>query len=207
MLDPNADILNRANHLLRSAWSCTLLYDQTPFETRCMIDPRSGDFIVSIVKDALDATDITLACPRDSFDARIRVSIELDETTTEEQRDRFTAYHLPSTPPLLVAGKFQYSKLDSGEVVTPDQCSLVNPLVSGMGTLCRLLNADRDRLSRVCKSLSGVAHETPLAVGVDPTGIDIRANYGLVRLVLPSRISDPDDAMNIIEALVESSDA
>jgi len=207
MLDPNADILNRANHLMRSAWSCTLLYDQVPFETRCMIDPRSGDFIISIVKDALDATDITLACPRDSFDARIRISIELDEAITEEQSDRFTAYHLPSTAPLLVVGKYEYAKLDSGEVVTPDQCSLVNPLIGEMAAFCRLLNADRDRLSRVCKCVSGVAHESPLAVGVDPTGIDIRASYGLVRLVLPTPISENTNAMSILEALLESADA
>lgn len=207
MLDPNPEILSRANHLMRSAWSCTLLYDQTPFETRCMIDPRTGDFIIAIVKDALDAMDITLACPRDSYETLIRVSIELDETTTEEQSDRFTAYHLPSTAPLLSIGRFEYAKLDSGEVVTPEQCRLANPMVSEMGALCRVLNADRDRLSRVCKNLSGVAHESPLAVGVDPTGIDIRASYGLVRLVLPAPIPDADHAMSTIESILEASDA
>ncbi len=207
MLDPNADILTRANHLMRSAWSATLLYDQTPLETQCMIDPRTGDFLVAIVKDALEATDIILACPRDSFDTLIRISIELSDSTTEEQRDRFTAYHLPSTTPLLAAGKFEYAKLDSGEVVTPDQCPLINPLVDGMGPLCKTLNADRARLSSLCTMLSGVAHELPLAVGVDPTGIDIRASFGLIRLILPTPITDPDNALDTIESLLESCNA
>jgi len=207
MLEPNADILTRASHLMRSAWSATLLYDQTPFDTQCMIDPRTGDFIVAIDKDALGASDLILACPRDSFDTLIRISVELSESAAEEQCDRFIAYHLPSTRPLLAIGKFEYAKLDSGEVVTPEQCPLNNPLVDNMGRLCKSLNADRSRLSSLCNKLSGVAHEIPLAVGVDPTGIDIRASYGLVRLVLPTPMIDLDDAMNTIESLLESCNA
>tara|TARA_R110000737_G_scaffold2923_18_gene10125 strand:+ start:263662 stop:264285 length:624 start_codon:yes stop_codon:yes gene_type:complete len=207
MLDPNDAILNRAQHILRSAWSCTLLYDQTPFETQCMVDPRSGDYLVAVVKDAFDATDITLASPKDSFDTRVRISIELSESTTEEQRDRFTAYHIPATTPLLAVGTFQYAKIDSGEVVTPEQCELVNPLVSVMGPLCKALNADRSRLSSLCNQITGVAHELPLAVGVDDTGIDIRARFGLVRMILPEPITDPSDAMSTIESLLESINA
>lgn len=207
MLDPNADILHRAMHLLRSAWSCTLLYDEIPFETQCMIDPRSGQFLVAIINDAHEATDVTLACPRDSFDTRLRISIQLDQTVSEEQSDRFTAYHLPSTTPLLASASYEYAKLDSGEVITPDQCSLVNPLVDQYGPLCRSLNTDRDRLARLCFSISGVEHEQPLAVGIDPDGIDIRASFGLVRLKLPNSIVNPDDALSTIQALLESCDA
>lgn len=207
MLDPNANILHRAMHLMRSAWSCTLLFDETPFETQCMIDPRTGQFLVAIINDALEATDVTLACPRDSFDTRLRISIQLDQTVSEEQYDRFTAYHLPAAAPLLARASYEYAKLDSGEVITPDQCPLVNPLVDQYGPLCRTLNADRDRLARLCLSISGVKHEQPLAVGVDPDGIDIRASFGLVRIKLPDQIADPTDALSTIQALLESCDA
>jgi len=207
MLDPNDSTISRATHLMRSAWSATLLFDQTPFEARYIIDPRSGDFIVAILKDALDADDLVLACPRDSLDTKIRVSIQLSEDITEEQRDRFTAYHLPSTTPLLATGKFDYAKLDSGEVVTPDDCRLINPLVDSMGPMCKTLNANRDALAGVCKFLSGVDHESPLAVGVDPAGIDIRASFGLIRLVFPVPVGTTDEAMSSIEALLESCNA
>ncbi|MBO6514683.1 MAG: hypothetical protein JJ974_12030 [Phycisphaerales bacterium] len=207
MLDPNAEILNRAMHLMRSAWSCTLLYDEAAFESQCMIDPRSGEFLVGIVSDAQDARDIVLACPRDSFDARLRISVELSEQVSEEQCDRFTAYHLPATTPLLARATYEYAKLDSGEVVTPDQCPLVNPLVDQLGPLCRALNADRERLARVCLNLSGVEHESPLAVGVDPDGIDIRARFGLVRMVLPEPITDHEHALDTIRRLLENHDA
>lgn len=207
MLDPNADILHRAMHLMRSAWSCTLLFDETPFETQCMIDPRSGQFLVATVNDAFQASDVTIACPRDSFDTRLRISIQLDQTVSEEQYDRFTAYHLPATTPLLACASYEYAKLDSGEVITPDQCSLINPLVDQYGPLCRTLNTDRDRLSHLCLSISGVEHEQPLAVGVDPDGIDVRASFGLVRLKLPDQIVNPDDALSTIQALLESCDA
>ncbi len=207
MLDPNASTLIRSQHIMRSAWSATLLFDQTPFETQCMIDPRTGDFIVAILKDALEADDLVLACPRDSLDTLLRISIELSEDVTEEQADRFTAYHLPSATPLLAIGKFVYAKLDSGEVVTPEECPLANPFVDSMGPLCRSLNADRGVLAGVCKLLSGVDHESPLAVGVDPAGIDIRASYGLVRLVFPVPVADADEAMSSIDALLESCNA
>lgn len=204
MLDPNDSTLLRASHLLRSAWSATLLYDQSPFETKCMLDPRDGVYIVSIVEDALDATDLVLASPRDSFDSRIRISITLDPDTTEEQRDRFTAYHLPATKPLLARGSFEFAKIDSGEVVTSEDCSLRNPLINEMGSLCKVLNSNRDLLAKVCKESSGVEHESPLAVGVDHIGIDVRARFGLVRIVLPEPIEKPDDAHDCIERLLAS---
>jgi len=207
MLDPNASTITRAMHLMRSAWSATLLFDQSPIETKCMIDPRTGDFLVAVAKDAFEADDIVLACPRDSLETQIRISIELSQDVTEEQSDRFTAYHLPSTTPLLAAGKLEYAKLDSGEVVTSDECTLINPLVGSMGSLCRALNADRDALAGLCRFLSGVEHELPLAVGIDPAGIDIRASFGLVRLVFPVPVGDADEAMSSIEALLESCNA
>lgn len=206
MLDPTESSLVRATHILRSSWSATLLYDQNPYETRCMIDPKSGLFILAIVDDALDASDITIATPKDSFETNARISVELSDQVTEEQRDRYSAYHLPATTPLLATGSFQYAKIDSGEVITPDHCPLINPLVSVMGPLCKALNADRDRLSALCNTLSGIAHKSPLAVGVDDTGIDIRANYGLVRLKLPKAIGHPDHAIDSIRNLLESID-
>jgi hypothetical protein len=207
MLDPNDSTLLRATHILRSAWTATLLYDEAPFETKCMIDPKTGAFVVAIVDEALDANDITLASPRDSFDARVRIAVDLSSEVTEEQRDRFTAYHLPATTPLLATARYEYAKLDSGEVITPDQCDLTNPLVSVMGSLCKALNSDRDRLSRLCVKLSSVEHDSPLAVGVDDTGIDIRAEFGLVRLKLPTPINDPESALHAIISLLESCDA
>jgi len=192
---------------MRSAWSATLLFDQSPYDTKCMIDPRTGDFIIAILKDALNADDLVLACPRDSLDTQLRISVDLSEDVTEEQADRFTAYHLPPTTPLLAIGKLEYAKLDSGEVVTNDECMLANPLVGSMGPMCRALNADRDALAGVCRFLSGVDHESPLAVGVDPDGIDIRASFGLVRLVFPVPVSDAEEAMSSIEALLESCNA
>ncbi|MFK7758331.1 MAG: hypothetical protein AB8C13_00105 [Phycisphaerales bacterium] len=207
MLDPNADILNRAVHLMRSSWSATLLYDQSPFDSRCMIDPRSGVFIMSIVPDALDANDIVLAAPRDSYETQIRISVTLDATVSEEQQDRFTAYHIPASTPLLACAKMVYAKLDSGEVVTDEQCSLSNPLISKMPSLCRALNSDRDRLSRICASMTGVSHETPIAVGVDDRGIDIRARFGLVRCGFDTPIENIDEAPDRIASMMESADA
>jgi hypothetical protein len=207
MLDPNDSTLLRATHILRSAWTATMLFDESPFETKCMIDPKTGSYIVAIVDDALSARDITLASPRDSFDSRVRLAVDLSSNVSEEQSDRFTAYHLPATTPLLAVASYEYAKLDSGEVVTPENCPLVNPLVSVMGPLCKALNQDRDRLSRLCEKLSGVEHESPLAVGVDDTGIDIRASFGLVRLKLPSMIPSPETALDSINTLLGSCDA
>ena len=169
-----------------------------------MLDPRDGVYIVSITEDALDATDIVLASPRDSFDSRIRISITLGPDTTEEQRDRFTAYHLPATKPLLAKGMFEFAKLDSGEVITSEDCTLENPLIQHMGPLCKILNSNRDLLAKVCEQSSGVEHESPLAVGVDHIGIDVRARFGLVRIVLPEPIQNPEDAQDCIERLLAS---
>jgi len=207
MLEPSSSSLDRARHLIRALHEATLLYDQTPMETRFMVDPRSGDLIVAIEDDALAADDIVLACPRDAFDTPIRISITLSDTVDEEQRDRYTTYLLPPTPPLLAIGSVSFVKLDSGEVFEPEELALANPLVGDLGALCRRLNADRAALAALCRTLAGADFEDPLAVGVDDRGIDVRASHGVARLELPAPVADTDEAQRVLDALLESAGA
>lgn len=207
MLDPSSSVLERARHLLRAHHTATLLADGDASETRLLLDPKSGDFVFEWSKDAEDASDTTLALPRDSFDCPVRISIEIVGDAGEEQRDRFTAYHLPATEPNLAAAHVSFVKIDSGDVFEPRELELVNPLVARMGALCRVCNEDRERLRTLCRVCLGSGVEDALAVGVDDTGIDVRAHGGLVRVPLPTRVEDHDEALRTITAMLEAADA
>jgi len=207
MLEPSSSSLDRARHLIRAHHEATLLYDQTPLETRFIVDPRTGDLLVAIEEEALSADDVVLACPRDAFDTPIRISVALSDTVSEEQRDRYTAYMLPTSPAPLAAASIAFAKLDSGEVFEPGELALVNPLVDGMGPLCKRLNEDRAALAGLCRTLSGVDFEDPIAVGVDELGIDVRARHGVARLDLPSPVKDADEARRVLETMLENAGA
>jgi len=207
VLDPTPNTIARARRLVRSHHEATLLCDGVAHETRCLIDPGSGDLIVTVQEDALDADDASLAMPRDSFDTPVRLSVELLGDTSEEQRDRFVAYHLPSVAPRYALACVSFAKLDSGEVLERDQLALSNPLSHAVGALCRVLNEDRSRLSALCAALSGTEISDPLAVGVDDTGIDIRATHGIVRLELPAAVVDAEEARRVLAALLEHAGA
>ena len=207
MLEPTKASVERVRRLIRSNLTATLLYDSTPFETRWMIDPRTGDGIVAIETDALSADDVTLACPKDTMDTPVRLCVALKTEVTEEQRDRFTAYHTPAIEPALAVATLNFVKVDSGEVFEPKDLALANPLVSSMGPLCKLLNQDRAKLTELCNTLLGTPIQDPTCVGVDDTGIDIRAHHRVLRLDLPAPVADADEATRVLQTMLGSLDA
>ncbi len=207
MLEAGESTIERARRLVRGHSAGTLLYDGTPFEARYVIDPGSGDLVVECDRDSVSANDVSLAIPKDSFDAAARVCVELSDVVEEALRDRFTAYHLPAVEPMLGIAAVSFVKLDSGEVVDRDALALVNPLSGAQGKLCKIINSDRARLTALCKAITGTGIVDALCVGVDDRGLDVRAQRGVVRLELPAPVGDLDEAERVIGAMLDACDA
>jgi uncharacterized protein DUF2470 len=196
------DAIERATRLLKGHTKGTLLADSTPYDSvRYLVDPRTGSLVLSIEEAILDADDVVLVIPEDRFDAPMRVSLDLSTTIEEEACDRFLAYHLHQPSSIWALGRINFAKLESGEVVGTDELEIPNPLIDALAGLCKKLNTDRKALGEVCKLLTKAKVDEPLAVGIDPIGMDVRTKFGVLRVEFPSPVEDATQAEDVIAAL------
>ncbi len=196
------DAIGRAIRLLRGHTKGTLLADSTPCdEALYLVDPRTGSLVLTIEESALDAQDVLMVIPQDRFDAPMRVSLELTTDIDEEACDRFLAYHLHQPCSIWARGRINFAKLESGEVVGNDELEIPNPLIDALPGLCKKLNTDRKALAQVCTLLTKAKVDDPLAVGIDPIGMDVRTKFGVLRVEFPSPVESATQAEDVIAAL------
>ena len=193
--------IERASRLIRGHAAGTLLVDSRPHKTLYMIDPHTGSLVLTIEDEMLDGEDIVLVLPEDTFDAPIRVSLDLTTTIGEEACDRFLAYHLHQPRSVWVHGQINFAKLESGEVISKEELEIPNGLMNEHSGLCRKLNIDRKALREVCKLLAKADIEEPTAVGIDLIGFDVRGPFGVVRVEFPSPVMNATQAEDVLAAL------
>jgi hypothetical protein len=141
------------------------------------------------------ALSATLHVP-DEAQASVQLHVEVAAISEEQagaDADRWQAYHgRPEGPQWLLAtvlaGKVR------GAVVDGAALALENPLAGAQGPILKLLNADRERLAGAIRAQVGQTFE-PVAVGVDPLGIDVRTRAGVVRVTLRELALTPEHAM------------
>ncbi len=177
--------------------------DDTPYDCRFIYDGQSGEIVLAIDRAALDADEMVLFLPDDTFDAEASLLVHPRACDDDRWTDRHLAYHPDLRPPAWARAAIDAAKLRDGTVVPAERLALTNPLLTTEPALCKLLNADRARLRALVTLMAGVETEHPTAVGVDRFGIDVRARFGLVRLELPSPCDDPDEAVRVVSALIE----
>lgn len=198
---PNHDDAART---LRRHTRCVALADGVPHPCRFVIDGRAGELVLGVDRETLDAAELILCLPDDTFDAD--ASALVHHRTADEDRwtDRHAAYHTDARPERWARATVDSIKLRAGEVVEGERLGLVNPILDAEPALCKRLNAETARLRTLCRLMAGVEPEHPVAVGVDRYGIDVRARFGVVRIDLPAPCDDPDEAARVVDALIEN---
>lgn len=199
MPDPHDD----AARTLRRHTRCVALADSVPTPCRFIVDGQSGELILGSEPALVDASELVLCMPTDTFDAEATVLVRHRPAEEDRWTDRHLAYHPEHRPTRWLRAEVDSIKLQNGEVVDGERLALTNPLGPAEPTLCKRLNADPDALRELCRLMAGGEPEHPLAVGVDRYGIDVRARFGIVRLDLPAPCDDPDEAGRVIAALLE----
>lgn len=197
---PDADA--DAARIVRRHTRCVALADRTPFDCRFVVDGQAGELILGAEQAFLDAEELVLCLPDDSFEADATILVHHRPAEEDRWTDRHMAYHPDTRPPRWARAAIDSVKLRSGAVVPGDQLRLPNPLLDAEPALCKRLNADRDALRELCRLLTGVEPEDPVAVGVDRLGIDVRARFGVIRVELPAPCEDSDEAGRVVEALI-----
>jgi hypothetical protein len=196
--------------LLRAHVTATLLtHDQTrATATRLVIDPASGRLVSPVSPELLESQDFLLVLP-DESEALVQVGVEPEVTDARSDAavDRHRAYHGMDTSKSWVRWSIISARgVDPtlGAVVADGEDLMVpSPLVAIEPKLVRLANTDPSRLRAWCLARSGAAVEAPVAVGVDPDGVDIRARYGIIRVAFDVPLDDAASAEDALRRLLD----
>lgn len=154
-----------------------------------VIDPIGGVLIAPMAEHELELESATLFVPDESAESlQILTLPNASAPATDTDTDRFRAAHGTPDPIGLFRVKIDGARLGSSVIDGPD-IDLRDPFATESASLRRALNADRVALGRACGFLSlnlGLREgDTPVALSVDPEGIDLKGPTGLARYKFP----------------------
>lgn len=165
---------------------------------------HDGKLIASVMVAMARALDTTLCLP-DEDDTSMHLQVTLEEFTEAgpkaELADRWRIYH--GDPPdvrwaelSIDAGRFDGFFIDGDALMVP------NSLASTEGAICRTLNASHTGLVReACLRHAQVGIESPVVVGVDQFGIDVRGAFDVVRLAADTDLRTEADVLSLVRRL------
>lgn len=182
---------HRLNRLLRRHSRAVLNLDGVVEFVAFVLDPSARAFILPSLPGVIGAANATLHAPDEDEPDAIHALGQL-APGTPAQRERWLAYHQNLPAPGVHALTIESVKAE-GEVFDMDEITLANPLQGHHAALIRLLNADPGRLANLCERLTRVRPAAPIAVGIDPWGLDVRARVGVMRVEFDPPI-DPANA-------------
>ncbi len=144
--------------------------------------PEGGSLILSVDKQAVGASECVLFAPEEG-EPEVQYLLEGVETTEEADAacDRWLAYHGAPDHAHWLRARVDSAKF--GQNVVPGlDCLPPNPIGRNESGVLRRFNAHPEAIRRACEAIRGVHVADPVAVGVDPYGVDVRARFGVVRL-------------------------
>ncbi|MFG0241921.1 MAG: DUF2470 domain-containing protein [Phycisphaerales bacterium JB054] len=193
---------------LRAAAQGHLLADaDTVRPVRWVVDRRRGHLVFPIPGDLDDLTEAQLLIPEE-HDPRLAalLAIETTDTPPAAAEIRHEVYHGAAREARWAIATIEALRYH-GEAFDSEALELIDPLAEHEPALCRTLNADPARLVEICRHNAGARVPKPVAVGVDPDGIDVRARFGIVRVEFPERVSTLEEASDAIARLTAGAKA
>lgn len=174
---------NEAPAHFRAHRQGTLIADDVPSHTRFILDGATGRLVFPAPGAALAAESLVLFIPEETPDGSGELQVMLSASELDpsaEACDRWRAYHGEPRLSRWAACAIEGAKFN-GSVVDHEALNAPNPLRAEEPALCKALNADHAALTLACQRQAGVEIADPVAVGIDPWGIDVRARFGIVR--------------------------
>lgn len=178
-----------------------LMLDGTVEAALFTIDGAEGGLVLDVPGRAFEADQWVLHVPEEGPGC-VQALLEanaLDERVHGRAVDKHMATHGKARHPCWAYCRVVAARLGNA-VVEGEEIDLRNPLHGAEFRLCRALNADRAMLAAMCLRACGRAIESPMAVGIDRYGIEVRTTFGVVRLAFTSEATTETEA----EALIAS---
>ncbi len=194
--------LRRAGAMLREGYRGTLQFDEHFVPIRFVVDPATGRLASPVMVAMLAAPETLLFVPEESADA-VQALVTLEEIDEHHAlADRWRIYHGEPEDVRWAIIYLDMAKL-GGVVIDGDALMTPSALADAEPALCRLLNEDKKALGRVAERVGGMKIESPVCVGVDDSGFDVRARFDIVRVPFDARAVDEDAARAAIARLLE----
>lgn len=166
------------------------------------IDPMTARPVFSALPGVLDAHELTLHIPEDEPGALhlFGRAAPLDDLR-DEACDRYQMYF--GRPRWAHFAALEIENLKNFEIVLDGpEVRIPNPLRSCEARLVKMGNADEGALRSACQRHLAIAPTAPRIIGIDPYGIDIRADRGPVRLEFPAPALTDAVATHALQALL-----
>jgi hypothetical protein len=180
--------------MLRAFHTAVLFHDGTAEPVLLVVDPATGRPVVPISPRVFDADEHVLHLPEEGESAlQLLVIPEEIDPGADPGADRWRIYH--GQPQGTRWSRFAIDCARLGRAVL-DGAELMHPnyLAPHEPGLLRRAGADPSRLVAAVRARRGLDVEHPVAVGIDPLGLDIRARFGIVRLEFDDPIPEGSEA-------------
>ena len=191
------DPIQAAHAHLRAHTTGDLRFDEHLRPVKYVIAP-DGRLVCPVMVAMLGTADTVLFVPDYSDDVdmiELQVTMLPFEERGEDgaQADRWRIHH--GEPEDV---RWAYLSIDAarfGELVIDGEALMIpNPLAADEASLCKWMNQEHTSdLRALCARFGSMKVESPLMVGIDPRGIDVRATFDVVRI--PSSEPMPDAAV------------
>ncbi|MFG0331048.1 MAG: hypothetical protein ACF8PN_14250 [Phycisphaerales bacterium] len=181
--DPDREVSpERVIDFLRANTTGVLRYAGVIDRLKFVLD-ADGHLVSPVTPAMLDAADTVVFVPDEGFDA-LELLVSLEGIDGESAgTDRWRIYHGDPRPAgafgrfIIEAGKFYEHVFDGDTLAEP------NPFASDEPALCRWMNRERiDAVPALCREMAGVEVTAPVVVGVNSSGVDVRATLGIIHL-------------------------
>jgi hypothetical protein len=184
---------------IRGHHRAVLRADDQGRRIRYVVDRATGAIVAPLRHAELEADELVLHVP-DEADDGAHLLLAPTEIPESSATDHWLAYHGSPDAPVWCAMSVELARL-AGDLLD-EPVELANPLGRDEPALCRRFNADPASLSALC-SARGVSDPSPVLVGLDPDGFDVRARTGLVRFEFDRLTLNADAARAGVELAIE----
>jgi len=203
------DILQQAMAFLRAHHAGELQFDEHLRPVKIVYAP-DGRIVGPVMVAMLEAPDTVLFLPHADEEAmQVQVTLEkfADEGSGGDLADRWRIYH--GEPPdvnwafyHIDAAKFQQAVIDGDALTRP------NPLTPQEPALCREVNRNRrEQLRATTQRRENLEIESPMMVGIDPWGVDVRGPFDVIRIAFDEPVTDADAAERTLMSMLEEGGA
>ena len=197
-----AEIADEAYQFMRAHLHGKIRFGEDRVDIRVAPTP-SGHLVASVMVAMLRSVDTVLELPDDSDDALVlQVTLEqIDERGPDGAMcDRWCIYH--GEPPDVRWARMQIDAARfKGYFIDGQALMRENPFASQEAALCKELNSScQEQVIRAARASGEHLLVDPKVVGVDPWGIDARAQLGIARIAAIPAIDSPSGVRSWLAA-------
>jgi hypothetical protein len=200
---PDTDV-ESAFAFLRGHTTADMRFDEHLRPVRYVTAP-DGRLVLPAMVAMLQTGDTVLFIP-DYCDDCLQVQVTLSPLDEHGDdgglTDRWRIYHGDPEDVRWAMANVDAARRDD-LVIDGDALMRPNPLADVESGICRRVNGgDRNDLRMLCRHWASIDVETPVLVGLDPLGLDIRGAFQVVRVPTSEPMTTADEVTRIMDAMV-----